>query len=142
MNARSTYFVLSAACLSIALISQSFAAEGVPSREAGETVKPDIAKMKVKFKGSDSPQEIKTLEMIQGVQQDYISQQYKDYQTEMIMYIKDGDGRFIQMYSLKNEEGKKALIYFDMSDVYQRLKATRGKVKELEDAYMTIALEP
>lgn len=80
--------------------------------------------------------------MIQGVQQDYISQQYKDYQTEMIMYIKDGDGRFIQMYSLKNEEGKKALIYFDMSDVYQRLKATREKVKELEDAYMTIALEP
>lgn len=84
--------------------------------------------------------------MIQGVQQDYISQQYKDYQTEMIMYIKDGDGRFIQMYSLKNEEGKKALIYFDMSEVYQRLKAkdkaTRGKVKELEDAYMTIALEP
>lgn len=147
MKFLSSYFVLSVACFSMATAFQSFADDRIVQEGVHQKGSLDVSNMKVKFSEAIilKPTEVKTYEMIQSVQQDYIDKKFQNYDTVCVMYIKDHDGRFIQINSLKNDDGKKAMIYFDMSDVYGNLKSkdkeTREKIRELENSYMTIELK-
>lgn len=83
-----------------------------------------------------SPKEIKTIDKIRPVQEEYIRKHYEGYQIIFNMYTKDSKGCPIEIFALENDENKAAYVTFDMSQVYKKLKVknkeTREKVELLE----------
>lgn len=82
--------------------------------------------------------------MIAEARQTYIKKLFEGYGVIYITYIRDDQGHFIEMCSLRNNEGQQALIYCDMTDVYENLKSnggdTKKKITKLEESYMTIEI--
>lgn len=134
-----TYFILSGAC-SLMLLHAS-----------ADQEKPARSKEKTSFPGPNfksewkelivlKPEKIRKIDMIEKVQEKYIKKQYPDYRIILRIPIKDDKNRFVETISLMNIEGKKALVHFDMTEVYKSLKSkdteTRKKIEELENNYM------
>lgn len=83
-----------------------------------------------------SPKEIKTVDRIRPVQEDYIRKHYEGYRIIFNMYTKDSKDCPIEVFALENDENKTAYVTFDMSQVYKKLKVknkeTREKIELLE----------
>ena len=85
---------------------------------------------------------IKKINEISNVQQNYIDKNYKGYSVCGNMYTMR-DGLYIHIVSIINEEGQRNFVYFDMTDVYKKLKSSRGKeakmrIKELMESHMPL----
>lgn len=73
---------------------------------------------------------IKTYDKVKEKQQDYIRKQYEDYKLVIDQFSLEDNERFIQCFVLKNDEGKYAEIYFDITDICK--VSRKSKDKELE----------
>lgn len=40
------------------------------------------------------------------------------------------DGKYIQIISIRNDQGQEKLIYFDMTDIYRKLGKSRDKKQD------------
>lgn len=85
--------------------------------------------------------EVKKYSQLEYQLQEYIREHYEGYEILGRTFTLDDDsGHFILILSLKNEEGKKKRVHFDMTDLYKKLSAskdkeTRKKIKELENKH-------
>lgn len=76
---------------------------------------------------------IKNLNMLKYEQDEYIRKNYEDYRSIGEMFTMHGD-RFIQIISLTNDEGEVKMVYFDMTEAYQKLSSKNSKSrKEIEE---------
>lgn len=86
--------------------------------------------------------EIKNFDMIEKTQQKYISKLHPDYRAVLSMYVKDKKNRYIEIISCVNYENETVQVYFDMGEVYKKLKTkdkeTKKKIEELEKAYTSL----
>lgn len=124
-------------CCSSLLISQSY---GDPC-----TKKESICDDKKSIIGSsiENPIILKKIDkysQIKEVQRKYIDKQYSNYYIAIEIFTMDKNGRSIQFFVLRDDEGHTARIYFDLTDTYKRLsksrdKKTRDKIRELEDSH-------
>lgn len=77
--------------------------------------------------------------MIEKMQQKYISKLYPDYRAIFSMYVKDKKNRYIEIISCINYENEMIQVYFDMGEVYNKLKTkdkeTKEKIENLEKGY-------
>ena len=80
--------------------------------------------------------------MIEKTQQKYISKLHPDYRAVLSMYVKDKKNRYIEIISCVNYENETVQVYFDMGEVYKKLKTkdkeTKKKIEELEKAYTSL----
>lgn len=80
--------------------------------------------------------------MIEKLQQKHISKLHPDYRAILSMYVKDKKNRYIEIISCINYENKMVQVYFDMGEVYKKLKTkdkeTKEKIEELEKAYTVL----
>lgn len=128
--------VLTIGYTSTAMIHQSLGAEERSKEIISSDEKTDVgssAENPVVLRG------IKKIDQIKNQQQEYIRKHYEGYHFlgDMLTMNK---GRFIQILTLRNDEGQIKLLFFDMSDAYKRLekssdKKTRLRVKEIEDLH-------
>lgn len=139
------YFALSATCCSMLLsIGNS---QEKPVRALGNKSFPS-AHFKSEWKGIIflKPEKVRKIDMIEKVQEKYIKKLYPDYRIILRIPIKDDKNRFVETLSLVNPEGNKALVHFDMTEVYKSLKSkdkeTKIKIEELESNYMDFNNKP
>ena len=57
------------------------------------------------------------------------------------------DGKYIQIISIRNDQGQEKLIYFDMTDIYRKVgksrdKKTRKDIKRLIEDHKPREKEP
>lgn len=56
------------------------------------------------------------------------------------------DGKYIQIISIRNDQGQEKLIYFDMTDIYRKLGKSRDKKQEryqkIDRRSQTVGKEP
>ncbi|WP_302015127.1 hypothetical protein [uncultured Akkermansia sp.] len=78
---------------------------------------------------------IKDPSQMDDLLEEYIQKNFEGYVIRGRMFSMNED-RFLIAFSLKNDEDKKALVYFDVTDAYQRLNRgnseAKKKVKELK----------
>lgn len=126
-------------CFLAPLIHQSLGAEDAPRNiisvdesELGNWDKP----ITLDFK------HLKNYGQVDYLLQEYIRKNYEGYEIEGRIFT-TAEGRFILILSLKNDENKKATVYFDMTDAYKKLdksndKETKKKIKELKTKHKPI----
>lgn len=139
MKTLSKIVVLVMGCSLTSLTHQSFGSEDAPQNiisvddsELGNWDKP----ITLDFK------HLKNYGQVDYLLQEYIRKNYEGYEIEGRIFT-TSEGRFILILSLKNDEDKKATVYFDMTDAYKKLnkskdKETRKKIKELEEKHKPI----
>lgn len=88
------------------------------------------------------PRGIKNVDMIEKAQQKIIDKSYPNYRAVLSIYMKDKKNRYIEIVSCMNNENETIRIYFDMSEVYEKLKTkdkeTKEKIEELEKLYINL----
>ena len=88
-----------------------------------------------------NPESVRKIDMIEKVQEEYVKKLYPGYHIILRIPIKDDKNLFVETLSLVNLEGKKALLHFDMTEVYKSLKSkdkeTKLKIEELESNYLS-----
>lgn len=80
---------------------------------------------------------VKTMDQIKDIQGEYIRKHYKGYHIVGDIFTTIEGNQFIQILVIKNEDKAEKFIYFDMTDVYKKIKRsadkkTRETIKELE----------
>ena len=63
---------------------------------------------------------IKKTDDIRESQKEYIRKHYEGYGILGYIYTMH-DGKYIQIISIRNDQGQEKLIYFDMTDIYRKL---------------------
>lgn len=84
--------------------------------------------------------DIKKYSQLEYQLEEYIRKHHEGYEVLGRMFTMDEDHHFLLIFSLKNEEGKTDIVYFDVTDIYKKLsksrdKETRKKIKELENKH-------
>lgn len=70
----------------------------------------------------------KTYDKVKELQQEYIRKQYEGYSILAdIFTMDDNNQKFIQYFILKNEDGKFAPIYFDITDICKASRKSKDK---------------
>lgn len=70
----------------------------------------------------------KTYDKVKELQQEYIQTQYEGYSILAdIFTMDDNNQKFIQYFILKNEDGKFAPIYFDITDICKASRKSKDK---------------
>lgn len=139
------YFILSVTC-SLTLPNVGLSQEK-PVRPFESKSFPS-AHFKSEWKGIIilKPEKVRKIDMIEKVQEKYVQKLYPDYRIILRIPIKDDKNRFVETLSLATPEGKKALVHFDMTEVYKSLKSkdkeTKIKIEELESNYMDFTNKP
>lgn len=135
------YLVLVAACLLLPLHAGDV---------SGKNADPDKSKISFplnsKIQFTDiivlKSHEVSKLDAMERVQRKYIDKKYPNYHVVLSLFFKDGNKRFIEIVSLVNDEGEKARVRFDMTEVYKNLKTknkdSREKIEELESFYIDL----
>lgn len=140
-----TYSILSGACSLMLLHASADQEKSAPSKEETSFPAPNF-KSEWKELIVLKPEKIRKIGMIEKVQEKYIKKLYPDYRIILRIPIKDDKSRFVETISLMNLEGKKALVHFDMTEVYKNLKSkdteTKKKIEELESNYMQFDKQP
>lgn len=85
---------------------------------------------------------IKNFDMIEKMQQKHISKLHPEYRAILSMYVKDKKNRYIEIISCVNHENEMGQVYFDMGEVYKKLKTkdkeTKEKIEQLEKSYINL----
>ncbi|MCC8147436.1 hypothetical protein [Akkermansia sp.] len=141
MKSLSKITILAIGCGVIPLVSQSLGSEDasgkviiVDDSELGNWDRPVILDSK----------DIKNYSQLEEALQEYVRKNHEGYEVLGRMFTMDEDGHFILIFSLKNEEGKQEILYFDMTDVYKNLskskdEKTRNKIKEMEEKHTPLS---
>ena len=142
MKKSSHYIVLGSMFCSLLIVCQSFGNESETHEKA-----PQIVSSKEKLIPGSSIENpivvtgVKKYSQIRDKQDDYIRKHYEDYNVVYEAYTMNSDGHFIQFFSLKNGEGERIRVCFDMTDTYKTLahsrdKQTKEKIKQLKIWHM------
>lgn len=89
---------------------------------------------------------IKKTDDIRESQKEYIRKHCEGYGILGYIYTMH-DGKYIQIISIRNDQGQEKLIYFDMTDIYRKLgksrdKKTRKDIKRLIEDHKPLEKEP
>ena len=89
---------------------------------------------------------IKKTDDIRESQKEYIRKHYEGYGILGYIYTMH-DGKYIQIISIRNDQGQEKLIYFDMTYIYRKLgksrdKKTRKDIKRLIEDHKPLEKEP
>lgn len=76
---------------------------------------------------------VKSTDQLDNILEEYIRKNFEGYTIKGRMFSSD-EGQFIIALALKNDDGKRALVYFDVTEAYKKLdksgdKATKKKMK-------------
>lgn len=124
--------VVMAVCGSFILSSPSFGDEN--EDKSNEVIQVDESY----FSNSDNPivldfKRVKTSDQLDNVLEEYIRKNYEGYTIKGRMFSSD-EGNFLIALFIKNDDGKKALVYFDVTEAYKKIakagdKAEKKKMK-------------
>lgn len=133
--------VLAVGCSSLMALSPSFGADEIQAQKveaiqypAGTFENPIVLNLK----------DIKNVDTLEFALKEYVRKHYEGYRIIGTMFTMHGE-RFIEILDLTDDNGKDAMVYFDMTEAYKKLK-TRGKqnrerIKELEDKHRPMTLD-
>lgn len=129
--------VVMAVCGSFILSSPAFENED----KSNEVIQVDESY----FSNSDNPivldfKKVKTSDQLDNVLEEYIRKNYEEYTIKGRMFTSDGD-HFIIALALKNDDGKRALVYFDVTEAYKKIdqsgdKETKKKMKARKSKHL------
>ncbi len=76
---------------------------------------------------------VRSLDQLDNILEEYVSKNFEGYTIKGRMFTSD-EGQFIIALALKNDDGKRALVYFDVTEAYKKIdkagdKATKKKLK-------------
>lgn len=76
---------------------------------------------------------VRSTDQLDNILEEYIRKNFEGYTIKGRMFSSD-EGQFIIALALKNDDGKRALVYFDVTEAYKKLdksgdKATKKKMK-------------
>ena len=76
---------------------------------------------------------VKSIDQLDHILEEYVRKNFEGYTIKGRMFTSD-EGQFIIALALKNDDGKRALVYFDVTEAYKKLdqsgdKATKTKLK-------------
>ena len=74
---------------------------------------------------------VKSTEQLDNILEEYIRENFEGYTVKGRMFSSD-EGKFIIALALKDDDGKRALVYFDVTEAYKKLDRSRDKATKRE----------
>lgn len=91
------------------------------------------------FSNRDNPivldfKKIKNSDQLNDLLEEYLQKNYEGYEIKGRMFSMNED-RFVIAFSLKNDDDKRALVYFDVTDAYKKLDKGKNETKKIVKAW-------
>lgn len=91
------------------------------------------------FSNRDNPivldfKRINNSDQLNDLLEEYLQKNYEGYEIKGRMFSMNED-RFVIAFSLKNDDDKRALVYFDMTDAYKKLDKGKNETKKIVKAW-------
>ena len=74
---------------------------------------------------------VKSTEQLDNILEEYIRENFEGYTVKGRMFSSD-EVKFIIALALKDDDGKRALVYFDVTEAYKKLDRSRDKATKRE----------
>lgn len=74
---------------------------------------------------------VKSTEQLDDILEEYIRENFEGYTIKGRMFSSDEE-KFIIALALKDDDGKRALVYFDVTEAYKKLDRSRDKATKRE----------
>jgi len=115
-------------CGSFVLPALSFGNEGA----SNEVIQVDESY----YSNRDNPvildfKKVKSTEQLDDILEEYIRENFEGYTIKGRMFSSDEE-KFIIALALKDDDGKRALVYFDVTEAYKKLDRSRDKATKRE----------
>lgn len=91
------------------------------------------------FSNRDNPivldfKRINNSDQLNDLLEEYLQKNYEGYEIKGRMFSMNED-RFVIAFSLKNDDDKRALVYFDVTDAYKKLDKGKNETKKIVKAW-------
>ncbi len=74
---------------------------------------------------------VRSTGQLDDILEEYIRENFDGYTIKGRMFSSD-EGKFIIALALKDDDGKRALVYFDVTEAYKKLDSSRDKATKRE----------